>query len=35
VAGTPEKRHLRVSRPAADRVRFLNTHSTGLIEQFD
>lgn len=35
VATTPEKRHLRVSRPAPDRVRFLNTHTTGLIETFD
>lgn len=35
VVNTPEKRHLRVSRPAPDRVRFLNTHTTELIGKID
>jgi hypothetical protein len=29
---TPEKRHLRVTRPSAVRVRFLNTRSTGMLD---
>lgn len=35
IATTSEKRHLRVSRLAPDRVRFSNTHTTELISKLD
>lgn len=34
-ATTAEKRHLHISRPSPDRVRFLNTHTTELLTQLD